>query len=368
MVVLSRMVLLATSLFLVCMPTLTSSVATNLQWSKQLAPLTLYASWDDDIDPPQTYKITLRDTAARRNYDVYGVTAKEFMIDAAGQAQMFWGTTPLVILANKGYSLTVKGETDLVIVSYAVGYMQDLCGPPAGLTICDVTDETSYNPYEPVQSQIPPSGCQRTQVSGKVRIYYYEPTDSGFHNGDPVFFRGYVFQYALDATFTTNVFEETCMDAIPFTMIEDGAVCSFNLFIGQIPSSGTIYDGLYFIRVAAITEVGTGPFTEAVSVLQGPEAAPPVCPAGQYENAYACIPCPVGTNTPPGASDIAQCTCIEGYTAESNGVVCTACAAGTWKNVTGNTTCIECPDDSASPEGSQHLVNCTCLPGYIEIP
>jgi hypothetical protein len=63
------------------------------------------------------------------------------------------------------------------------------------------------------------------------------------------------------------VVEETCMDANPDTTIEGGAVCTFNSNIAQLPRNGTLSGGQYFIRVAAVVNVGVGPFTESVSVL-----------------------------------------------------------------------------------------------------
>ena len=366
MVLLPKMVLLVMNLLLACMPTPTSSVVTNIVISF-VAPLTLYASWDDDIDPPQTYKVTLRDIPARRSYTVEGVTAKEVLFDAAGQAQLFQLTTPLAVSASRTYALQVKGGYDNVTISKTVGYMLDLCAPPTGPIICNVTDETSVNPWHPETSA--PAGCQSTQVSGKVRRYFDDAVDYGYADDTPVTMIGFVFQWALDATFTTNVFEETCTDASPVhPTIEAGDVCNFNYRIAQIPRYGRIYAGLYFIRVAAVTYIGVGEFSEAVSVLQGPAPPLPICPAGYYENDYACLPCPAGTSSPMGTYDITECICIQGYTAESNGVVCTACAAATWKNVTGNTTCIACPAEKVSPEGSQDILDCTCLSGYIPSP
>ena len=109
MVLQPKIVLLAMSLIMACIPTPTSSAPTNLVTSF-VAPLTLYASWDDEIDPTQTYRITLRDIQARRSYIVEGVNAKEFLFDAAGQAQLIWGTTPLVVVAIRNYALQIMGE------------------------------------------------------------------------------------------------------------------------------------------------------------------------------------------------------------------------------------------------------------------
>jgi len=371
MVRLPGMVLLATCLLLACMPTPTSSAATNLVivYDHIGPPLTMYATWDDDIDPPQTYKIHVRDIPGRTSYFVFGITTKYLLLDAAAQAQMHPEGSPsisLVVSRTQTYALQITGETDGSLISDTVGYLLDSCGPPVGPIVCDVTDETSVDQYSPIT--IAPAGCQSTQVSGKVRIYFDDPTDSGYNDGTPVSFLSFVFQWSLDATFTTNVFEETCTNApVPPTIVA-GDVCNFDYQIAQIPRSGRIYAGTYFIRIAAGTTVGVGAFTEAVSVVQGPAPPPTICPAGYYENDYACLPCPAGTSSPVETYDITGCICIEGYTAESNGVACTACAAATWKNVAGNTTCIACPVGSDSPEGSQNIQDCTCFEGYILTP
>jgi hypothetical protein len=353
-----RIVLLAMSLLMACIPTPTSSAATNLATSF-VAPLTLYASWDDDINPTQTYKVVIRDIPARKSYNVYGINAKEFLLDAAMQAQMFEKDGGvLVVSASKPYAIQIMGETDKKVTSKGVGYMRDMVGPPRGPVLCDATDETSVNQF--YSYGVPPYGCQNKQVSGKVRLYWWDPVDSGYYNGSPVTILGYVFQWSLDSTFTSNVVEETCMDANPDTTIEGGAVCTFNWFIAQIPSSGTLSGGEYFIRVAAVVTLGVGPFTEAVSVQIEPGPSDTICPAGQYEDADACIDCPAWTNSTIGASDIADCKCLKGYTAESDGVVCTVCAAHFWKDVVGSSPCYACPLGLESPEGSQDVLNCKC--------
>jgi hypothetical protein len=227
--------------------------------------LTLWVTWDDDADPTQTYRILIRDISKGRSYIVNGINAKQFLFDTAGQSQLFWGEIPLVFRADRTYALQVRGETDNQFFSQTLGYPQDICGSPTGPVICDVTDETSVSEFEPTRE--PPYGCQNEQVSGKVRIYYDEPSYSGYSDGTPVQFLGYVFQWALDSTFTSNVGEETCMDALSIPTIEDGAVCTFNRNIAQIPRNGTLSEGQYFIRVAAVVSVGVGPFTESVSVL-----------------------------------------------------------------------------------------------------
>ena len=112
-----------------CIPTPTSSTATNLQmWYH--APLELFAKWDDDI--VQTYRVAVRDIPARRSYFLYGFTAKEFLFDAAGQAQLLSSTTPLAINAIQNYAIHIMGDTDKTVVSYTLGVLPVMHGPPTG--------------------------------------------------------------------------------------------------------------------------------------------------------------------------------------------------------------------------------------------
>ena len=44
-----------------------------------------------------------------------------------------------------------------------------------------------------------------------------------------------------------------------------------------------------------------------------------------------------------------HCTCIVGYTAQANGVACTACGAGTYKSATGTGSCSSCEAGTYAP-------------------
>jgi len=46
----------------------------------------------------------------------------------------------------------------------------------------------------------------------------------------------------------------------------------------------------------------------------------------------ACSLCPNGTRSGGGSDNVTACICVEGYTAGSDGVECTACEAGTYKD------------------------------------
>ena len=55
-----------------------------------------------------------------------------------------------------------------------------------------------------------------------------------------------------------------------------------------------------------------------------------------------CGTCPTNSNAPSLSSAINSCKCNAGYSGPDGGV-CTACVAGKFKNVTGNSACIDCP-------------------------
>ncbi|KAJ1464899.1 hypothetical protein T484DRAFT_1648965 [Baffinella frigidus] len=92
------------------------------------------------------------------------------------------------------------------------------------------------------------------------------------------------------------------------------------------------------------------------------------CPEGTYRVAMGtgmCTVCPIGTNSSVGSDELTDCTCIPGYVAASDGLECTACAAGTYKLETDTHTCGgTCPTGTLSEAGSSTPTDCKCKPGY----
>ena len=104
------------------------------------------------------------------------------------------------------------------------------------------------------------------------------------------------------------------------------------------------------------------------------------CMRGTYKSAVgrqSCTVCPANTNTPAvGSKDVTDCECIQGYTATSNGVACTACVEGDdvcssacvqgqYNSADdGSKTCAECPEYTFSVAGSMALTDCKCIAGY----
>ena len=123
------------------------------------------------------------------------------------------------------------------------------------------------------------------------------------------------------------------------------------------------------------------------AVIGAAECTP--CAAGKYSPATAaishdtCVYCSANAYSPSGSGLLTNCTCNKGYTGP-NGIACAACIAGTYKDVTGSSscflcsegkystgtggtfesTCSDCPAHTYSPRGSGQLANCTCDKGY----
>ncbi|KAJ1464526.1 hypothetical protein T484DRAFT_1649451, partial [Baffinella frigidus] len=68
--------------------------------------------------------------------------------------------------------------------------------------------------------------------------------------------------------------------------------------------------------------------------------------------------CPNGTSSEPGSDALTDCTCITGYTAESDGIVCSPCAVDYYKSTTGAGVCSSCPTETSSEPGSDELADC----------
>jgi hypothetical protein len=118
-------------------------------------------------------------------------------------------------------------------------------------------------------------------------------------------------------------------------------------------------------------------------------AACSFCPQGKFSMATGqtsestCITCPPLSISPvQGSSSILNCTCVIGHT--GSGHNCSACLAGTYKNVTGSlpclgciggtysppssSTCLVCPENSLSAPNSTDVSNCLCNAGFTKLP
>ncbi len=98
-----------------------------------------------------------------------------------------------------------------------------------------------------------------------------------------------------------------------------------------------------------------------------------------------CIPCPLNTFSATESLTITECTCNAGYAGE-DGTQCTACEAGTFKTLTGNSECLvcgagtfsstvaatsesqctSCQGNSSAAVGSNSSEDCSCNPGFYD--
>jgi hypothetical protein len=95
------------------------------------------------------------------------------------------------------------------------------------------------------------------------------------------------------------------------------------------------------------------------------------CIAGTYKSTIGsatCTGCPLHTTSEPGSEVLINCKCKAGYSGSSNGVACTACVEGTYKNLIGIGVCASCPDHMSSASGSDGLADCMCVGGYMTAP
>jgi len=97
------------------------------------------------------------------------------------------------------------------------------------------------------------------------------------------------------------------------------------------------------------------------------------CLVGKYGESLAqtsevsCTTCPFASSSASSSSSINDCTCNEGHTTGPNGTACSACVAGTYKDVIGSEPCTSCPVNTLSAQGSADVTNCTCNVGYTGV-
>ena len=89
------------------------------------------------------------------------------------------------------------------------------------------------------------------------------------------------------------------------------------------------------------------------------------CQAGLYKDWVGqeiCRPCPPFSSSLPGAARLVDCTCIPGYVGR-NGSECSACAPGTFKNLSGPQECAMCSQGKFSGELAGVAACISCSPG-----
>jgi len=111
-----------------------------------------------------------------------------------------------------------------------------------------------------------------------------------------------------------------------------------------------------------------------------------ICPRNTYSTVLAsdsdtCLQCPNHTSSPDGTASIAGCICNPGFTGVD---VCVECVAGSYKPENGSSpctlcphgtystqsqqvsisTCLQCPNHTSAPQGSDNITRCICNVGY----
>jgi hypothetical protein len=92
------------------------------------------------------------------------------------------------------------------------------------------------------------------------------------------------------------------------------------------------------------------------------------CLEGKYPAAASasssCLSCPLDSNAPRGSDAIVDCSCNVGYTG-AQGANCTACLAGTYKELIGSSQCVYCiAGKYSSASAATSMATCVpCEPG-----
>ena len=88
------------------------------------------------------------------------------------------------------------------------------------------------------------------------------------------------------------------------------------------------------------------------------------CPAGVYCMHGAQTPCPINSISEEESDSVLDCICPPGYTG-SDGELCTACPAGTFKMDSGAVECTDCPDNTYSSVTARTGVCDDCAEGHV---
>ena len=297
-----------------------------------IGALTQRVSWTSNPEKIQKYTVSIRDIPARTSYVSVLLPGDQFsIIIGSGVSNQFFtaqGVAFQGLKRSQTYAYQVKGEDDIV-KSLTAGYPLDVAGPPSDLTICGILDESS-TPISGLAT-MKPAGCRRSQNPYSLRFYWEEPTHLGYNDGTPTTILGYVIQWSREDTFAIGTSSSYYTDAVSWGC-EIGAswnsvgmsqhtcmggssnendVCNFDFRIAEIPAGtidrpylsykldevwdiliahtavdksnldncdnkGILQRSEYFVRVAAITGVGVGAFTEPVksSPVVGVSKAP----------------------------------------------------------------------------------------------
>lgn len=111
-------------------------------------------------------------------------------------------------------------------------------------------------------------------------------------------------------------------------------------------------------------------FTLATPLATAANPACVGCAANTYKTsagAHVCSGCGANAASPNASTSPAGCLCNQGFaghSASTGPAVCSACAAGTYKETVANVQCVLCPANMYSPSQSDAVGDCFCNAGY----
>jgi hypothetical protein len=94
-----------------------------------------------------------------------------------------------------------------------------------------------------------------------------------------------------------------------------------------------------------------------------------LCPRGKYSesigssNASSCLSCPLNSYSYEGSRSSLNCTCNAGYSG-ANGQNCVECLEGKYKDWQGQGACKSCPQNANSTRAAYSITICECSPGF----
>ncbi|KAJ1482408.1 hypothetical protein T484DRAFT_1624263 [Baffinella frigidus] len=164
---------------------------------------------------------------------------------------------------------------------------------------------------------------------------------------------------------------DTCQCLRGYTAVSDGIECTecpegtYKTEIGATGCVGVCPTG-------TSSETGSDKLTDCkcnigyAATEDGTACSP--CQPGTYKNSTGmglCQTCPLNTSSAQASDELTDCRCFAGYTAGSDGIACSPCEIGTYKDVVGTVGCQMCPNGTSSVAGTALVTGCTCLEGYV---
>jgi len=130
--------------------------------------------------------------------------------------------------------------------------------------------------------------------------------------------------------------------------------------------------GTCYIRISTATSTfslgpDVSPDITAYVKPETPSVACLDCAAGKYKTTDADTACdglcPDNSTSPEGSDALTDCVCNAGFSGADGGT-CTICPVDKYKDVPGDSVCLDCATNSQSLAGSDAATDCQCNAGY----